>query len=160
MNLNIEFNPYENGKFLDSKLNYGAICYEADIAIDMVLSYPWLAQNKIGVFPHHRALVVDEPKLLLLYGQKDRGRPTLLGAKRQVRQVTLVGGHQGWKYPLSLPMFELEALEKPLEEEDLEKVECQVNLIEAKEMVGEEDPQVVSLHARLCKLSEILYDEG
>ena len=51
-------------------MSFPALCYEADISVDLILSFPWMEKNKIGVFPHHRALVVDEPKLLLLFGEK------------------------------------------------------------------------------------------
>ena len=70
--LKIEFHPYENGNFLDKRMLLDATCYEADISVDIILSYPWMAKNKIGVFPHHKALVVDEPRLLLLFGQSEK----------------------------------------------------------------------------------------
>ena len=42
--------------------------YEANIDVDMILSYPWLRENRLGVFPHHNALAIDEPHFLLLQG--------------------------------------------------------------------------------------------
>ena len=57
---------------LGKTLNYEAICYEAEITVDLILSFPWMARHKIGVFPHHKALVVDGPKFLLLYGQQEK----------------------------------------------------------------------------------------
>ena len=118
--MDIEFNPYDDGKFSGSKLMYEAICYEAEISIDVILSYPWLAQNKSGVFPHHKALVVDDTKFLLLYVEKEKARTNLGDARRRVRQVTRVEGCLDWKYPLRLPMVGIDVLETPLEEKDFE----------------------------------------
>ena len=72
ISLEIEFNPNENGKFLDEKMNFEATCYEADISIDLILSFPWMAKHKIGVFPHHKALVVDEPDFCSFLGKRVR----------------------------------------------------------------------------------------
>jgi len=36
--------------------------------VDAILSYPWMVQMKIGVFPHKRALAIDLPKFTLLFG--------------------------------------------------------------------------------------------
>ena len=48
--------------------------YEANIKVDAILSYPWLAQAKLGIFPHHKALVLDSPGLKFLYGVRDHSR--------------------------------------------------------------------------------------
>ena len=149
--MDIEFNPYEDGKFLESKLSYEAVCYEADIAIDAILSYPWLAQNKIGVFPHHKALVVDEPRLLLLYGQKEKGKTQPQGSRRQVRQVTRLEACTDLKYPIRLPMVGLQVVRKPLNAEELNSVMRRINLIEAQEPVGEEDPRILALREKIFK---------
>jgi hypothetical protein len=45
--------------------------YEANIKVDAILSFPWLAQAKLGVFPHHRALVLETPELTFLFGVRD-----------------------------------------------------------------------------------------
>lgn len=45
--------------------------YEAKIKVDAILSFPWLSQMKLGIFPHHKALVLDSPGLKFLYGVKD-----------------------------------------------------------------------------------------
>ena len=42
--------------------------YEGDIKVDAILSYPWLEENRVGIFPHHNALAVDKPEFALLYG--------------------------------------------------------------------------------------------
>ena len=52
-------------------VEYDAEMYEANIRVDAILSYPWLAQTKLGIFPHHQALVLDNPELSFLFGLKD-----------------------------------------------------------------------------------------
>jgi len=37
--------------------------YEAEIGVDAILSFSWMAIHKIGVFPHHQALALEEPVL-------------------------------------------------------------------------------------------------
>ena len=51
---------------------YEATFWEADIEIDAILSHSWLLENKIGVFPHHKALALDASNLRLLYGIKHK----------------------------------------------------------------------------------------
>ena len=41
---------------------------DADIHVDAILSYPWLVENKLGVFPHLKALASMDPELCLLFG--------------------------------------------------------------------------------------------
>ena len=55
-------------------VDYEVECYEASIKVDVILSYPWLAESKFGIFPHHKALVLDSPELTFLYGTQDRRR--------------------------------------------------------------------------------------
>jgi hypothetical protein len=45
--------------------------YEANIRVDAILSYPWLSQAKLGIFPHHKALVLDSPGLTFLHGLRE-----------------------------------------------------------------------------------------
>ena len=45
--------------------------YEANIKVDAILSFPWLADMKLGIFPHHKALVQDSPTLHFLFGTRD-----------------------------------------------------------------------------------------
>jgi hypothetical protein len=57
----------------------GEICHEkfetevefhlAEIKVDAILSYPWLLEHEIGVFPHLRALAIANP-FTLLYGEE------------------------------------------------------------------------------------------
>ena len=106
------------GSNLDSKLKYDVECYEADISMDMILSYPWMAQNKIGVFPHHKALVVDEPRLLLLYGHQGKGRSNFENNRRGISQISMSHGNAGPIPPLYLPMVGLQVLDKPIVDEE------------------------------------------
>ena len=55
-------------------MNFGAIFYEADIQVDAILSFPWMAEHKIAVFPHKRALAIDHPVLTLLFGLSEGTR--------------------------------------------------------------------------------------
>ena len=52
-------------------VNFEVELNEANIKVDAILSYPWLAQAKLGIFPHHKALVLDSPGLKFLYGVRD-----------------------------------------------------------------------------------------
>jgi hypothetical protein len=49
--------------------------HEADIQVDAILSYPWLKERFLGVFPHLEALAILEEPLLLLqsYASKEEG---------------------------------------------------------------------------------------
>ena len=42
------------------------IFHEANIQVDAILSYPWLKDRFLGVFPHLEALAILEEPLLLL----------------------------------------------------------------------------------------------
>ena len=45
VDLEISFTPSENGNILDKKMKVSAICYEADISVDLILSFPWLEKK-------------------------------------------------------------------------------------------------------------------
>jgi hypothetical protein len=64
----LEFVQVVEDQMLPELLHRGAMFYEADIKVDAILSYPWMAENRIGVFPHLEALALKEPELTLLYG--------------------------------------------------------------------------------------------
>ena len=91
-----------------------ATCYEADISLDIILSYLWITKDKIGVFPHHKAPVVDEPRLLLLFGQSEKNGPKQRSTKRRIRQVLFfqesaeIDHYLKDKMLLTLPMSELQ----------------------------------------------------
>ena len=57
-----------DGKFLPEVLRRKVTFFEADIRVDAILSYPWMAQNQIGVFPHLKAMALEKPRLTLLHG--------------------------------------------------------------------------------------------
>ena len=61
------------------QVSLSATFYEAAIQVDAILAYPWMKVNEIGVFPHKRALALDFPELVLLYGLVSRGRPAPRG---------------------------------------------------------------------------------
>ena len=58
----------------DDWFEYEVEFYEASIRVDAILSYPWLAEMHLGVFPHHKALVQDSPHLKFLYGTREPGK--------------------------------------------------------------------------------------
>ena len=60
-----------NEVFQIGSMEFDVEFYEANIKVDAILSYPWLAQAKLGIFPHHRALVLDNPDLTFLFGLRD-----------------------------------------------------------------------------------------
>ena len=87
--LKLEFRRQdEGGQISCSDFREGEF-YESEIRVDMILSYPWMVKNKIGIFPHHKALVVDEPKFALLFGvptKKDEKRKTKNIAQEKMRK--------------------------------------------------------------------------
>ena len=48
--------------------------YKADITVDAILSFPWLNENHVGVFPHLNALATLEPEFSVLLGVTRRSR--------------------------------------------------------------------------------------
>jgi hypothetical protein len=69
--LDLEFTQVVNGVELPQTREYRTMFYEAAIKVDAILSYPWLVEKKIAVFPHKRALAMDLPVLTLLYGLRN-----------------------------------------------------------------------------------------
>ena len=67
-NLGLKFRQVEDGHTLPESLHFDVNFYEADICVDAILSYPWMVQAKVGVFPHYNALAIDKPRFTLLYG--------------------------------------------------------------------------------------------
>ena len=67
-------------------MSLSAKFYEAAIQVDAILAYPWMRENEIGVFPHKRALALDFPELVLLYGLVCRGRPAPRGGGTHSKQ--------------------------------------------------------------------------
>jgi hypothetical protein len=67
--LQLSFEKEVEGHLVEGKAKFKADFYEAVIDVDAILSYTWLAKEKLGVVPHHRALAQDEPVCTLLYGR-------------------------------------------------------------------------------------------
>ena len=67
-------------------MEIGAVFYEAEIHVDAILSYPWMVEHKIAVFPHKRALALDLPVLTLLYGL-----PESLRGKKRISTISNFG---------------------------------------------------------------------
>ena len=148
--LDLFFTLMENGKMSEQKLSYPALCYEADISVDLILSFPWMHENRIGVFPHHRALVVDEPKLMLLFGEKEKGQTNPGLARRKINQISRLPALSGTdfnmspKIPLVLPMSGIQNFETELKPEDYKVVDrniAKISIIEAK-TPEIEDPRI------------------
>ena len=70
----LEFSAYTSESQALGQIILGAKFYEAAIQVDAILAYPWLRENEIGVFPHKKALAMDFPELILLFGLVSRGR--------------------------------------------------------------------------------------
>ncbi len=73
VDLGLFFEVVENGYAHPQPIFLKAEFYAAEIEVDAILSYPWLRENQMGVFPHHDALAIDQPTFALLYGWK-KGR--------------------------------------------------------------------------------------
>ena len=73
LTLRMDFLQVRNGVCSSEMLIVGGTFFQAAIEVDMILSYPWLRENKIGVFAHHNSLALDEPEFTLLYGWKGGG---------------------------------------------------------------------------------------
>ena len=67
--MKLGFTQEVDGRLLGEELDFDVQFWEADIEVDAILSYPWMCQNRIGIFPHHRALARDRPVFTLLYGR-------------------------------------------------------------------------------------------
>ena len=98
-----------------------------------------MAKNKIRVFPHHKALVVDEPRLLLLFGQSEKNGPKQRSTKRRIRQVLFfkksaeIDHYLKNKMLLTLPMSGLKKFETPLKDRDFVHVQRAIKRIGAIE---------------------------
>ena len=148
--LDMGFNPSEGGSITQDKLWYEAECYEADINIDVILSYPWMCKNKIGIFPHHKALVVDDPRLMLLYGEENGEKREKIEGSDLECLATRIVGYEGQKYSLVLPSEGMDVGEEPLSPEEVEDVMQRVcSIIEARESNEPEDPRVEGLREKI-----------
>ena len=72
INVKLLFDCFTNELPEAEKMHFEAEFFEANIKVDAILSYPWLAEAKLGVFPHHKALVLDSVGFIFLYEVGDR----------------------------------------------------------------------------------------
>eukprot|EP00667_Euglena_gracilis_P032553 EG_transcript_50312 len=89
--LGVTFRQKFNGEFLPNLVSCETEFYEASMEVDAILSFPWMSQNHIGVFPHHKALAIDEPYFALLYGwtgeRKQKRKRCGKDQRRRVRMI-------------------------------------------------------------------------
>ena len=105
----------ERGQNSPETVEYGVEFYEADIKVDAIISYPWLAKAGLGIFPHHKALAMDNPNLVLLFGTR--------GVRRKwVQRSELEDKDNLQIYNLHLPMQGFDQREQSLTEEELQVV--------------------------------------
>jgi hypothetical protein len=88
----LRFEKQINGKKAPELAQYKIDFYEADIEVDGILSYAWMAKEKLGVFPHLRAMALDLPVTTLIYGKGGNpGKPTgptrLIGQDQEICTV-------------------------------------------------------------------------
>ena len=85
--LTLFFEQVVSGQTLPQNRSFQAEFYEAEIGVDAILSFPWMAQHKIGVFPHHQALALEEPVFTLLFGLRNESSHRSQGTRRKHRAV-------------------------------------------------------------------------
>ena len=66
--LTLGFRQILRGEVVPQLSWHEATFFEADIRVDAILSYPWLVENGLGVFPHLKALSAVESKFSLRLG--------------------------------------------------------------------------------------------
>jgi hypothetical protein len=110
--------------------------YEAKIKVDAILSFPWLAQAKLGIFPHHKALVLDSPGLTFLYGVRDHHKKhqpkipsifSVLGCKDCEISASDPLVAMPEKYGFSLPDEGFDQQRRYLEGAELQEVAAHLN---------------------------------
>ena len=63
--LGMRFTQEEDGVERDEVLEVTAEFFLSDLRIDAIISYPWMRENRIGIFPHLQALALRDPFVLL-----------------------------------------------------------------------------------------------
>ena len=170
------FDQVVDGRTLPQTRSFEAEFYEAVISVDAILSFPWMADHKIGVFPHHQALALEEPVFTLLFGLRNEGSRERQGGRRKHRgvrrrwvqknalEVDQISEEDLEKYLLFVGKMNLElpceGLEEPTKLTD-EEIDIVVqNLlkvpearncfyIEARENDGVEDPRVEEFRRKI-----------
>ena len=118
VNTRLYFTQEMEGEVMGDELVYKATFWEADIEMDAILSHSWLLENKIGVFPHHKALELDSSNLRLLYGikHKDKKLPKRVPiCTARMKRMELVEKRKKWRLKGSYVVED--------ENEDMENVE-------------------------------------
>ena len=64
--LRLHFNKTTQKGKVEKRRNVTGLFYTADIGVDAILSYPWLRDAKIGIFPHLNSLALPHPEQVLL----------------------------------------------------------------------------------------------
>ena len=94
--LGLNFNVVEDGFVQPQPISFKGDFNGAEIDFDAILSYPWLRENSVGVFPHRDALARDWPYFGLLYAWKEKASAKSVKAlvkksrRREVRPVLAV----------------------------------------------------------------------
>ena len=94
--LGLNFNVVEDGFVQPQPMSFKGDFYGAEIDFDAILSYPWLRENSVGVFPHRDALARDWPYFGLLYAWKEKVSAKSVKAlekwsrRREIRPVLAV----------------------------------------------------------------------
>ena len=71
VDVHLQFCCERDGKMLEHMIEYPCTFHEAAIRVDAILSFPWLREQELGVFPHKKALVTELPTSYL-YGLRNR----------------------------------------------------------------------------------------
>jgi hypothetical protein len=99
------FEQVVDGQTLPQNRSFQAEFYEAQIGVDAILSFPWMAQHKIGVFPHHQALALEEPVFTLLFGARNGSSRRNQSGKNKHRKIQRRGRWVHKKYTKSKPQM-------------------------------------------------------
>jgi len=175
--LTLFFEQVVSGQKLPNVRSFQANFYEAEIGVDAILSFPWMAEHKIGVFPHHQALALEEPVFTLLFGvgsgssRRARGRKNHRQVRRKWVQKNIqqidISDEDLEKYLLSVQKMRLElpseGFDEPAEltDEEIDVVvqnllkapeSLSCNYIEPHECTGVEDPRIGEYRKKIHEL--------
>jgi len=92
----LQFLQEVDGKKFAKTLDFWVEFWEADIEVDAILSFPWMCENKIGIFPHYKALAKDKPVFTLLFGMHDKNQRQKRNTTK-IEEIDTAPMHQGQK---------------------------------------------------------------
>ena len=69
--MGLNFIVVEDGFVQPQPISFKGDFYGAEIELDAILSYPWLRENSVRVFPHRYALARDWPHFGILCAWKE-----------------------------------------------------------------------------------------